>query len=154
MSEFQVKRLQQNDRALFQQLIQLFAEVFETEDQHAPAAYLENLLNRPGFLVYIALSGEDIAGGLTAYELPMYDAARSEIYIYDIAVHPAHQRQGIGKQLLEALAHDAREMNVTEILVEAHEEDQHAIDFYRKAGGEAERVVHFNFSLQKNPSKV
>jgi hypothetical protein len=32
------------------------------------------------------------------------------------------------------------------MFVEAHEEDQHAVNFYYKAGGQAEKVVHFNFS--------
>ncbi|MDR3716318.1 MAG: hypothetical protein P4L51_26230 [Puia sp.] len=33
-----------------------------------------------------AFSNHEIIGGLTAYELPIYDADTAELYIYDIAV--------------------------------------------------------------------
>lgn len=33
------------------------------------------------------------------------------------------------------------------MFVAASEEDVHALDFYHSTGGEAEKVVHFNYSL-------
>jgi hypothetical protein len=43
-------------------------------------------------LTLAALDGDVIVGGLVAYELETLEQARSEIYIYDLAVAEAHRR--------------------------------------------------------------
>jgi hypothetical protein len=34
--------------------------------------YLQKLLKRPSFIVFVAIKENEIIGGLAAYELPMY----------------------------------------------------------------------------------
>ena len=34
-------------------------------------------------------------GGLVAYVLPKFEQARSEIYLYDLAVDAAHRQRGV-----------------------------------------------------------
>jgi ribosomal protein S18 acetylase RimI-like enzyme len=41
----------------------------------------------------VALDGDEVIGGLVAYELPKLEQARHEIYIYDLAVAAAHRRR-------------------------------------------------------------
>jgi aminoglycoside 3-N-acetyltransferase I len=79
------------------QLFLLFQQVFDAKLPTVKKAYLKKLLNRPDFICFAAIYKNEVIGGLTAYELPMYHSETSEMYIYDIAVKPAFQRKGIGK---------------------------------------------------------
>jgi aminoglycoside 3-N-acetyltransferase I len=145
---FQIKRLRQEDVQIFYKLIGLFQEIFETGKQlKAEESYLTRLLENPGFIVYVAALENEIVGGLTAYELPMYNSMDSELFIYDIAIKPGFQRKGLGKQLLSSLKKHCEQNNIRLMFVEAHEEDEHAVAFYHSAGGHAEKVIQFNYLL-------
>ena len=144
--DFQIKRLEKHDVPLLKKLIDIFDDVFENAVHSvASETYLQMLLEKSEFIALAAVPGEEVLGGLTAYELPMYYTEESELYLYDIAVKTDSQRKGIGKKLLSALSDYCRQHEIREMFVEAHEEDQHAVDFYHTAGGHPEKVVHFNF---------
>lgn len=146
----QIKKLGADDLVLFQKLIQLFQEVFEMGDSLTPnETALKSLLSKTSFIAYAAVYENEVAGGLTAYELPMYYSGTSEVYIYDIAVKPEFQRKGAGRELLSALKQYCSLNGIKEMFVEAHEEDQHAVEFYHSTGGQAERVIHFNYPLER-----
>jgi predicted GNAT family N-acyltransferase len=66
-----------------------------------------------------------------------------EAQIRYMAVDTAHQRQGIGLQLLQALENRAAELGATRIVVNARES---ALRFYRKQGYEAEGPGHVLFN--------
>ncbi|HET6992784.1 MAG TPA: GNAT family N-acetyltransferase, partial [Bacteroidia bacterium] len=108
---------------------------------------LTNLLSKKEFIVFAALHENEVVGGLTAYELPMHSSDHSEAYIYDIAVHSRFQRKGLGLKMIAALKDYCRQNGIQTFFVEAHGEDIHAVEFYHKAGGKAEKVVHFNFEV-------
>jgi aminoglycoside 3-N-acetyltransferase I len=144
--KIQIKKLTGQDTLLFQKLILLFQDVFEMENPvTVKVSYLKHLLNKSGFIVLIITCENKIVGGLTAYELPMYYAECAEVYMYDIAIQPEFQRKGFGSKLLAALKEYCGENKITGFFVEAHEADKHAVAFYSRAGGKAEKVVHFNF---------
>ncbi|NBA88375.1 GNAT family N-acetyltransferase [Emticicia sp. CRIBPO] len=150
MDNLQIKHLGPEDLPLFQKLIRVFHEVFDLNESEIPEEpYLENLLQKDSFVAFAALVDQEVAGGLTAYELPEYYSASSEIFIYDIAILPAYQRKGAGKELLEAIKEYARKKGITEVFVAAHEEDTHALDFYHSAGGHSEKAVHFDFPVKE-----
>jgi aminoglycoside 3-N-acetyltransferase I len=143
---FQIKRLGPQDAQIFHTLIRFFQEVFETETLlKVEEPYLTRLLENPGFVVYVVIFGNEIVGGLTAYELPMYYSEDSELFIYDIAIKPEFQRKGLGRQLLSSLKKHCVQNAIKVMFVEAHEEDKHAVDFYHSTGGHAEKVIHFNY---------
>jgi aminoglycoside 3-N-acetyltransferase I len=149
IEEFEMKRLRSGDAKLLQKLNLTFQEVFETPVVEAPSpSYLEKCLEQNSFLAYVILQGDQVIGGLTAYELPMYSAEHSEIFLYDIAVRKDFQRKGLGKKLLEFLNLYCKTNNIKLMFVEAHEEDEHALEFYHSTGGKAERVMHFNFNIK------
>lgn len=50
-----------------------------------------------------AFDGDAVIGGLVAYVLDEFEQARTEIYIYDLAVAEAHRRQGVATALIDAL---------------------------------------------------
>jgi aminoglycoside 3-N-acetyltransferase I len=148
--ELKVKLLKKKDLVVAQQLFLLFQEVFEEDNQDiAPAPYLEKLLKRTGFISFAAIYKKQVIGGLTAYELPMYYAECSEIFIYDIAVKPRFQKKGVGKALLKAMNDYALQRNINVMFVDASEDDVHAIDFYRSTGASEEKVVMFSYGVKQ-----
>jgi len=144
VGNIEVKKLSQGDVSAFKLLIHLFNVVFE-EDESAIGSdvNLFKLLSNNHFVAMAAFDQYEIAGGLTAYELPMYSADRSEIFVYDLAVKPEYQRRGIGKRLIQHLKEYCFENGINEFFVLAHEEDIHAVEFYRATGGKSEKVVNF-----------
>ena len=144
--EFQIQRLGKNDTVIAEQLAQLFKEVFRVEKAGAPNdGYIKALLAKPNFICFAAFYKNEIAGGLTAYELPIFNQGVSELLIYDVAVKPACQRMGLGKKLIEAIKEYADENEIKTIFVDANEEDQGALDFYRAMDMKEEKVVQFTF---------
>ena len=111
--------------------------------------YLTKLLEKNDFIVLVAFYEKDLIGGLTAYELPLCSAEKSEIFIYDIAIKNEFQRKGVGKKLLSFLKDYCKQNDISIFFVEAHEEDVHAVDFYHSTGGNAEKVVHFNYEIEE-----
>jgi aminoglycoside 3-N-acetyltransferase I len=148
--EFHIKRLSKNDVLFFQKLIVLFQQVFETEDREIPAEpYLRTLLEKQDFIAYAVMYENRVVAGLTAYVLSLCYSRQAEVFIYDVAVDPRFQRKGLGKKLLSGLKEYCMQNGITQMFVAAHEEDRHAVDFYYSTGGKAEKVVHFNYSLEQ-----
>ena len=140
----EINRLNESDLQFFKSLIDLFNIVFEEDRSNiGNDANLSGLLGNAQFIVMAALAEQEVIGGLTAYELPMYYADHSEVFVYDLAVKPEYQRMGIGKELIRSLKADCSRKGVREFFVLAHEEDEHAIEFYHSTGGKSERVVNF-----------
>jgi Acetyltransferases len=146
----EIKRLNQSDLQFFKSLIDLFNIVFEEDRSNiGNDGNLAGLLGNPQFLVMAALAEKEVVGGLTAYELPMYYADRSEVFVYDMAIKPEYQRMGIGKELIRSLKAECSRKGVREFFVLAHEEDEHAIEFYHSTGGKSERVVNFLYETSE-----
>jgi len=144
----EIKRLTKEDLPTFTALLHVFNQVFEEESKIVNESSLLHLLNNNEFVVIVALAENEVVGGLTAYELPMYHSDSSEIFLYDLAVKPEYQRMGIGKRLLQSLKEHCIENGIKGFFVMAHEEDNHAVEFYRATGGKAEKVVNFVYELE------
>lgn len=145
MLRIDTARLTATDSELARRLFELMAEVFGEPAEPLGDEYLLQLLSRPDFWAFAAFSGKALIGGLTAHTLPMTRSESSEIMIYDIAVHPTRQRQGVGRQLISSLRAAASLESITEIFVPADNDDSHALDFYRALGGVPAAVTHFTF---------
>lgn len=138
-------RLAAGDRALARSLFALMAEVFDEPSEPLSDGYLDRLLSRSEFWAMAAFADDDLVGGVTAHTLPMTTAHSSELFIYDIAVRPDHQRQGIGRALMTALRQAATAEGIADLFVPADNDDRHALDFYRRLGGVAAPVTIFTF---------
>ena len=146
----EIKRLNGPDLAIFKSLIDLFNMVFEEDQSNiGNEANLSGLLGNPHFIAIVAFAEQEVAGGLTAYVLPMYYAEHSEVFLYDLAVKPEYQRMGIGKELIRSLKEQCSRNGVKEFFVMAHEEDESAIEFYHATGGKSERVVNFLYETSE-----
>lgn len=148
MSQIEIRKLTDQDVSAFKALLLLFNQAFEEERDLSTTEQLSALLNNRQFVVLAAFSGEEILGGLTAYELPLYYGNETEIFLYDMAVHPDHQRKGIGKQLLEFLKDYCAKNKINTFFVLAHEEDVHALEFYHATGGQREQVANFVYEIE------
>ena len=69
------------------------------------------------------------------------------MYLYDLAVDKNYQRRGIGSKLVGELMDYCRSKGIKDLFVQADVEDQHAVEFYNKIGGEGSETVQFSFHL-------
>jgi aminoglycoside 3-N-acetyltransferase I len=144
------KQLSAPDLPILHRLLALFGEAFGEPDTYQGAvpsdAYLAKLLGKPHFIALAALDGDEVIGGLAAYELEKFERARSEIYIYDLAVGQAHRRKGVATALIRALQEIAKERGAYLIYVQADTGDAPAIALYESLGTR-EDVHHFDIPI-------
>ncbi|RDI62397.1 AAC(3)-I family aminoglycoside N-acetyltransferase [Microvirga subterranea] len=147
-----LRRLAPADLPLMRRLNGLFAEVFDEPDTYGAEppddAYLEALLAKEHVIALAALSGEEVVGGLVAYELDKFEKSRREVYIYDLAVDEAHRRQGVATALIEHLRAIAARRDVWVIYVQADYGDDPAVALYEKLGVR-EEVMHFDIPVDR-----
>lgn len=147
---YTISRLQPTHLAEFRALNALFATEFEDPEHYAsalpPDAYAREQLANPAVIALLAQAGSEAVGALVAYVLPKLEQARSEVYIYDLAVKQSHRRQGIATALIEALKPIARERGAWVIYVQADYVDPPAIALYTKLGVR-EDVLHFDIGV-------
>jgi aminoglycoside 3-N-acetyltransferase I len=95
------------------------------------------------FIAVAATSGSRVIGGLVAYVLPKFEQARTEIYIYDLAVEAASRRRAVATALIGELQKIAAARGAYVIYVQADHGDDAAIALYTKLGI-GEDVLHFD----------
>lgn len=128
-------------------LCAMFGEAFDERETYTNArpdpAYTARLLASDGFIAIAALRGDAVVGGLAAYVLPKFERARSEVYLYDLAVDAAHRRRGIASALIAELQRIAADRGAWMVYVQADHGDDPAIALYSKLGTR-EDVMHFD----------
>lgn len=147
---FAIRRLTPADLGLMRDLLAVFGEAFDEPQTYGGRppedAYLERLLGQPHFIALAAVKGQVVVGGLAAYVLDKFEQARSEVYIYDLAVAAAHRRQGIATALIRELQEVAAGLGAWVIFVQADPGDAPAIALYGKLGVR-EDVHHFDIAV-------
>ena len=126
------------------QKIAIAHRVGDAEADHAGLARAEHLARTAQ--LQVALGDDETVGGLAAYELMKFEQARSEIYIYDLAVAQAHRREGIATALIEELKGIAAARGAHVVFVQADFGDDPAIALYTKLGIR-EYVLHFDIAV-------
>ncbi|TQV86948.1 AAC(3)-I family aminoglycoside N-acetyltransferase [Aliikangiella coralliicola] len=148
---YEFKLLSSDDIVTMRELLNLFGDVFNEVDtycNHQPdTAYLRRLLDKAHFMAIVALNSNKVIGGLAAYELQKFEQARSEIYIYDLAVDEAERRQGVATGLIQTLKKIAAERGAYVVFVQADQGDEPAIALYNKLGIQ-EEVLHFDIAIK------
>ena len=150
-----LRRLGPADVLLLRKLNVLFGDAFadrETYTAEPPGdAYMEAVLAKEHVVVLAAMAGDDVVGGLVAYELDKLERARREFYIYDLAVHAGHRRRQIATALIEHLREIAARRGAWVIYVQADHGDDPAIALYQKLGVR-EDVLHFDIRVDPSPA--
>jgi aminoglycoside 3-N-acetyltransferase I len=152
VSTYRVQRLVSGDSSIVHAMLTMFGEAFEDLDSYGGSpptpAYLDDLLGGPSFIAVAALKGDEVVGGLAAYELRKFEKQRSELYIYDLAVAASHRREGIATALIDELRGIAKQRGAYVIYVQADLGDEPAIALYTKLGAR-EDVLHFDIPIQR-----
>lgn len=147
--DIEIRQLAPDDLPAMHGLLDMFGEAFEDIDTFTrarpDAAYLRRLLGGEHFIALAAVKDGAVVGGLAAYELPKFEQARSEMYIYDLAVAEPHRRKGIATALIERLKRIAKARGAYVIFVQADYVDPPAIALYTKLGTR-EEVLHFDIA--------
>lgn len=145
-----IRRLGQFDLADMRKLNVLFGEAFDdlgTYTGEPPTDhYLSSLLSKDHVIALAAVETTTVVGGLVAYELEKFEQARSEIYIYDLAVAAAYRRQGVATALISHLREIALKRGAWVVYVQADYGDEPAIALYQKLG-QRENVMHFDIQV-------
>ena len=143
------------DLPLLKSLLAVFGEAFGELDTYQGAvptdAYLSSLLGKPHFIAVAALRDGEVVGGIAAYELEKFEQARSEIYIYDLAVREADRRKGVATGLIHALGRIAKARGAYVMFVQSDRGDDPAIRLYESLGTR-EDVYHFDIAPSDPPS--
>ena len=147
-SELRIQRLVAGDEPVAIMLFAMMASVFEEGEHVEPLErdYVRMLLARSDFFALAAIQGGEVVGGVTGHVLPMTRSRSAELFIYDLAVRPEHQRRGVGRRLVEALTELAQAQGIATSFVAADNDDTHALSFYRALGGEPAPVTMFTFA--------
>lgn len=147
------RHLSTADVPILKSLLRVFGEAFDDIDAYQGAVpddgYLLNLLAKPHFIVVVAMTDDEVVGGLAAYELDKFEQDRREIYIYDLAVAEAHRRLGVATKLIRELQRIARQRKAYVIYVQADRGDEPAIRLYESLGTR-EDVYHFDIPPEES----
>ena len=145
-----IQRLTSEDSELLREAMNLFATAFDDRETYNGAPpdnlYRRKLLARESFVTLVALKDDNLVGAVTAYILPKPEQARSEMYVYDLAVAAEHRRGGIATRLMTSLKPIARAEGCHVIFVQADHGDVPAIRLYESLG-KLEEVLHFDVNV-------
>ena len=148
-----MKRLAPGEADLFEALNTLFGQAFGDADEHAGGRpdrpYLERVLATDHIIPLVAMSGDEIVGGLVAYELDKFEQPRREIYIYDLAVREDQRRRGLATALIEQVREIGRRRGAWVVFIQADHGDEPAIALYESLGTR-EDVLHFDIMVQNS----
>lgn len=149
-----VRRIDFESLELMHAMLTMFGDAFDEadtyDDARPDAQYFKTLFENECFVALVAMKGPLVVGGLVAYELQKFEQARSEFYIYDLAVAEQHRREGTAMMLIDELRTIAAARNASVIFVQAYHGDDPAIALYTKMGTR-EDVMHFDIPIEIAP---
>jgi ribosomal protein S18 acetylase RimI-like enzyme len=135
-----IKRLGAGDEAILEFLALHDAE-FDLEDRGTPQQPLElekakRFLENPDVLLWAAFDDAAVIGFLQCNMIHLRSNQAHELLLYEIGVHRALRRRGIGRALLNQMETWMRENSVDVVWVLA--DNQEAVEFYRSSNFEIE----------------
>ncbi len=145
-----VHRLTIDDTELYFAMLDLFGEVFEDRETYGAKqpdlSYVGKFLVNPTNVALVAIENEKVVGALVAYEFQKFEQARSEFYIYDLAVDCNFRRRGIATSLINETRRIAKQRGGWVVMIQGDYGDGPAIALYSKLGIR-EEVLHFDIDV-------
>ena len=122
-------------------LLEMIRELadFERLEIVATATSLHDSLFGPTPVVsaLVARSGDELVGYALYFFTFSSFLGRAGIWLEDLYVRPRFRHQGIGRALIEAVAHVGAERNCGRFEWSALDWNQNALEFYKKLGAQA-----------------
>jgi aminoglycoside 3-N-acetyltransferase I len=145
----EIRVLGPQDLGVMRRMLAMFGRAFGDVPTYAANQpddrYLQRLLESDAFVAVAALAGAEVVGALAGYVLPKFEQARSELYIYDLAVDEAHRRRGVATAIIRSVQSLAAARGIYVIFIQADQGDDPAIALYSKLGSR-EEVLHFDIA--------
>jgi aminoglycoside 3-N-acetyltransferase I len=149
--EIHTRVLTADDAGVLHDMLAMFGHAFRdvpTYTANQPDdAYLRRLLGNANFVAIASMLDDAVVGGLAGYVLPKFEQARSEFYVYDLAVDESHRRRGVATAMIRRLQQLAAARGIYVIFVQADHGDDAAIALYTKLGVR-EDVLHFDIDVR------
>ncbi len=139
----EIRRLYLGDDAVVKRIAE---DVF---DEPVRADRLAAYLASPGHFMIVALAGGVVVGQCAAV-IHRHPDKVTELYIDEVGVSPAYQRQGIARRMLDAMVALGREQGCGEAWVGTEPDNVPARALYesrREAHGPAETFVMYLYEL-------
>ena len=152
---YRIQQVTADSTSLLHAMLDVFGKAFDDiqtyRDKRPSEQYCHRLLASDSFVALAALCGDEVVGGLAAYELKKFEQERSEFYIYDLAVASGHRRRGVATALIKKLQQIAADREAYVIFVQADLGDTPATELYTKLGAR-EDVLHFDIAVHNKDS--
>jgi ribosomal protein S18 acetylase RimI-like enzyme len=121
------------------------AELF---DNPPTQEWIAKFLSSAGHHLLVALGEGSIPIGFVSGVETTHPDKGTEMFLYELGVHPDHRRRGVGRALVEALAELARRNGCYGMWVGTELENGAALATYRAAGAVGpEACVVFNWTF-------
>ncbi len=140
-----IRLLQPEDAAVFDRIA---PEVF---DFAVRPELVAEFLRDPRHHMAVALAEQQLIGMASAVHYVHPDKP-TELWINEVAVTPAYQDRGIGRQLLQALFARGRELGCVEAWVGTDHTNIAARRMYAAVGGKEQSILYVTFSLDDRPN--
>ena len=110
----------------------------------------QEFLADPRHRLVVALDDNLVVGFVSAVNYVHPDKPAPELWINEIGVAPTHQRQGVGKALMQAILEESKRSGCSEAWVLTDRGNLPAMAMYKSAGGEETPPdsVMFTFRLE------
>ena len=122
-------------------MVRSFAQAVTGEDlpEERQGKLVDGLHDHPAALVFIANSAEVPVGFAVCFLGFSTFMARPLINIHDFYVEKQHRRQGVGRQILDAIEKKARLLDCCKLTLEVEANNKEALSLYHRVGfGEVE----------------
>jgi len=136
----EIRRLYPGDDALVKRIAE---DVF---DEPVRADRLSAYLASPGHMMIVALA-DGVVVGQCAAVIHRHPDKVTELYIDEVGVSPAFQRQGIARKMLDAMFTLGREQGCGEAWVGTEPDNVAARSLYETHGAVAEPFVMYAYKL-------
>ena len=135
-----IKRLSAGDEAVLE-FLALHDSDFDVDERGAPGQPLEpkiakQFLENQDVLFWVAFEEKNPIGFLQCNVVPLRSGQGLELLLYEIGVHHAWRRQGVGKNLMAQMVDWMQHQNLDTVWVLA--DNPVAVEFYRLSGFEIE----------------
>jgi ribosomal protein S18 acetylase RimI-like enzyme len=128
-----------------EQVVALWHMVFGYETAHnRPALAIDKKVAADDGLFFVALADSEVVGTVMAG----YDGHRG--WIYSVAISPAHQRRGIGSQLVRFAERALADRGCMKVNLQIAEGNESVAAFYATLGFSVEKRVSMGKRLPEN----
>jgi ribosomal protein S18 acetylase RimI-like enzyme len=114
-------------------------------DEESARLFLSNPMN----YFFACIEDNRIIGYAYGYELNRIDNAGNMLYIHAVGVHSGYRRQGVGKQMINAVKQLCKLSGICKFFLDAHKNNTAACALYDSTGGVAHRDDNVSYFFNK-----